>query len=80
MGLVVLVADLLVDELLEEGVLAGGERLKFLGVVEDEGGGVVGVGELVGCVAYATGAKFEADRGRHLNAPEWWAAVHPEAR
>jgi hypothetical protein len=36
-------------------------------------GGVVGVGELVGCVAYPTAAKFAADRGRHLNAPEWFA-------
>lgn len=35
-------------------------------------GGVVGVGELVGCVAYPTAAKFEADRGRHLNAPGWF--------
>lgn len=35
-------------------------------------GGVVGVGELVSCVAYRTPAAFEADRNRHLNAPEWF--------
>jgi hypothetical protein len=36
-------------------------------------GGVVGVGELTGCVAYPTRAAFEADRGRHLNPPDWFA-------
>lgn len=36
-------------------------------------GGVVGVGELCGCVAYPTRAAFEADRGRHLNDPGWFA-------
>ena len=35
-------------------------------------GGVVGVGELTGCVAYATAAAFAADAGRHLNAPDWY--------
>ncbi len=35
-------------------------------------GGVVGVGELVACVTYPTRTAFEADRGRHLNAPEWF--------
>jgi hypothetical protein len=35
-------------------------------------GGIVGVAELVDCVAYTTAAKFEADRGRHLNAPGWF--------
>ena len=36
-------------------------------------GGVVGVGELIGCVSYPTRAAFEADRGRHLNLPNWFA-------
>lgn len=36
-------------------------------------GGVVGAGELVGCKAYPTRAKFVADRGRHLNDPDWYA-------
>lgn len=36
-------------------------------------GGVVGVAELVDCVAYPTRAKFAADRGRHLNHPDWFA-------
>ena len=36
-------------------------------------GGVVGVGELTGCVPYPTRAAFEADRGRHLNPPDWFA-------
>ena len=35
-------------------------------------GGVVGVGELVGCRAYPTRAAFTADRGRHLNDPDWF--------
>jgi hypothetical protein len=35
-------------------------------------GGVVGVGELIGCVAYPTRTAFEADRGRHLNLPDWF--------
>jgi hypothetical protein len=36
-------------------------------------GGVVGSGELTACVPYPTRAAFEADRGRHLNPPEWFA-------
>ena len=35
-------------------------------------GGVVGEGELTGCVRYGTPAAFEADAGRHLNAPDWY--------
>jgi hypothetical protein len=35
-------------------------------------GGVVGVGDLVGCVPYRTRPAFEADRGRHLNDPGWY--------
>jgi hypothetical protein len=35
-------------------------------------GGVIGVGALVDCLRYDTPAKFAADRGRHLNAPEWF--------
>jgi hypothetical protein len=35
-------------------------------------GGVIGAADLVDCVKYPTRAKFEADRGRHLNAPEWF--------
>jgi hypothetical protein len=41
-------------------------------------GGVVGVGELIGCVSYPTRTAFEADRGRHLNLPDWFveAGLH----
>lgn len=41
-------------------------------------GGVVGVGELVGCVRYNTPERFLADRGRHLNPPDWFrpAGLH----
>lgn len=35
-------------------------------------GGIVGVGELCGCRPYPTQAHFEADRGRHLNLPDWF--------
>ncbi len=35
-------------------------------------GGVVGVGELVGCLRYPTLERFAADRGRHLNPPDWF--------
>ena len=36
-------------------------------------GGVVGAGELTGCIRYATRERFAADRGRHLNDPAWFA-------
>jgi hypothetical protein len=35
-------------------------------------GGVVGAGELIGCVRYPTLKAFAADRGRHLNPPGWF--------
>ncbi len=35
-------------------------------------GGIVGVGELTGCVRYDTPERFAADRGRHLNPPDWF--------
>ena len=35
-------------------------------------GGVLGVGELGPCLRYATAAQFAADRGRHLNEPDWY--------
>jgi hypothetical protein len=35
-------------------------------------GGIVGVGELVGCERYATAEAFAAAAGRHRNAPEWF--------
>lgn len=35
-------------------------------------GGIVGVAELTDCLRYPTKPKFVADRGRHLNDPEWW--------
>ena len=44
MGLDVLVADLLVDELLQEDVLAGGDGLELIAEIVDEGGGEVWVG------------------------------------
>jgi (5-formylfuran-3-yl)methyl phosphate synthase len=36
-------------------------------------GGVIGVGELTGCVAYRSRDAFAADRARHLNDPAWFA-------
>ena len=36
-------------------------------------GGVVGAADLVDCVVYPTRPRFEADRGRHLNPPDWFA-------
>lgn len=35
-------------------------------------GGIVGLGELTGCLSYPTRTAFEADRGRHLNQPDWF--------
>jgi hypothetical protein len=35
-------------------------------------GGVVGWGEMIGCVHYTTADEFLADSGRHLNAPDWY--------
>ena len=46
MSLDALVADLLVDELLQEDVLAGGDGLEFIAEIVDEGGGVVWVGRV----------------------------------
>lgn len=43
-----------------------------LRLATDLRGGVVGVGELTGCIAYPTAVAFEADAGRHLNAPDWY--------
>lgn len=35
-------------------------------------GGVVGSADLIDCIPYPSTAKFEADRGRHLNPPDWF--------
>jgi hypothetical protein len=35
-------------------------------------GGIVGAGDLTGCVAYCSREAFEADRERHLNDPSWF--------
>jgi len=35
-------------------------------------GGIVGVGELTGCIAYQSLETFAADRARHLNDPSWF--------
>jgi ASCH domain len=35
-------------------------------------GGIIGVGELCGCLRYDTAEAFVADSGRHLNAPDWY--------
>lgn len=35
-------------------------------------GGIVGAGELTGCIAYRTPEAFAADCGRHLNDPAWF--------
>ena len=35
-------------------------------------GGIVGTGELTGCIAYRNRETFAADRSRHLNDPSWF--------
>jgi (5-formylfuran-3-yl)methyl phosphate synthase len=35
-------------------------------------GGIVGAGDLTGCIAYRTARAFAADRGLHLNEPSWF--------
>jgi hypothetical protein len=35
-------------------------------------GGIIGSGELIGCVAYKTLDAFVADQERHLNKPDWF--------
>jgi ASCH domain len=35
-------------------------------------GGIIGEGELTGCLAYRDAAGFEADVRRHLNEPHWF--------
>jgi hypothetical protein len=35
-------------------------------------GGVIGVGDLVGCETYATAEAFAAAADRHRNSPEWF--------
>ncbi len=35
-------------------------------------GGIVGIAELTGCISYKSRPSFVADRGRHLNEPDWW--------
>src|SRR5258708_7962962 len=35
-------------------------------------GGIVGVGQLTGCLAYRTIEAFAADQARHLNEPDWF--------
>jgi hypothetical protein len=35
-------------------------------------GGVIGQAELHDCIHYSQAERFLADRGRHLNAPEWY--------
>jgi hypothetical protein len=35
-------------------------------------GGIIGVGDLIDCVAYRTLEKFVADGHRHLNEPAWY--------
>ena len=35
-------------------------------------GGIVGEGELIDCVTYASREAFAADRERHLNEPHWF--------
>jgi hypothetical protein len=38
------------------------------------GGGIIGSGELTGCVPYHSMDTFLADQGRHLNEPSWFQA------
>ena len=48
---------------------------EYLHALSSLRGGVLGVGELTGCVHYDTAAKFTGDRGRHLNDPDWYVAA-----
>jgi hypothetical protein len=38
-------------------------------------GGIVGAGDLLGCVAYRSAPAFEQDQARHLNDPAWYRGV-----
>jgi hypothetical protein len=35
-------------------------------------GGIIGISELTGCLAYRTAESFSADRKKHLNDPSWF--------
>lgn len=35
--------------------------------------GIVGAGQLIGCIAYRTAEEFGADRDQHWNDPDWFA-------
>jgi hypothetical protein len=35
-------------------------------------GGIIGAGDLTGCIAYRSPAAFAVDRPRHLNDPSWF--------
>jgi hypothetical protein len=35
-------------------------------------GGIIGIGELTGCITYGNREVFAADRSRHLNDPSWF--------
>jgi hypothetical protein len=35
-------------------------------------GGIIGAGDLTGCIAYRDLTTFTADQGRHLNEPSWF--------
>src|SRR5438067_1827527 len=37
-------------------------------------GGIIGAGELIGCMTYRTLEAFTADQGRHWNDPAWFQA------
>lgn len=37
-------------------------------------GGIIGAGDLTGCIAYRTPEMFAADCSRHLNDPSWFQA------
>jgi len=43
-----------------------------LRIAAEQLGGIVGVGEFVGCLAYPTIEEFSADCPRHLNEPAWF--------
>jgi hypothetical protein len=35
-------------------------------------GGIIGAGDITGCVVYRSRERFQADRPKHLNDPEWF--------
>ena len=68
-GPVLIHAAKLIDERPEAWAWVRTPQLESLAALR---GGVIGSGYLSGCRAYPDLAGFAADRGRHLNEPDWY--------